>query len=185
MHNDTSSNAGDVRNADEITRVKLRDGSAIQLRPIRPDDIEREREFIEGLSPESRFHRFLSGNFHPSPALLERLTDIDHRRDEAYVALAERDGKIMQIGVGRFFSDTDGKQAEFAIAVADAWQRKGLATLLMQKLMQAATARGIEKLYSVDAVENADMRDFAEHMGCARDADPQDHTRVIHSLYVR
>ena len=169
----------------ESYRAMLRDGSTIQIRPIRADDVERERDFIEGLSPESRFHRFLSGNFHPSVALLKRLTDIDHRHDEAYVALAERDGKTVQIGVSRFFADQDGNSAEFAIAVADAWQHKGLATLLMEKLMQAAKARGIEKLYSIDAVENANMRDFAEHMGFARDGDPQDHTRVVHTLYLR
>lgn len=172
----------DTRN--QLCNAVLEDGSKIQIRPIRADDVEREREFIEGLSPESRFHRFLSGNFHPSTALLKQLTDIDHARDEAYVALTESDGKTVQIGVSRFFADKNGKNAECAIAVADAWQHKGLATLLMQKLIDTAKMRGIEKLYSIDAMENADMRVFSEHMGFTRTTDPDDPTRVVHSLYL-
>lgn len=43
---------------------------------------------------------------HPSTELIEKLTDIDHRRDEAYIALTERNGKQIQIGASRFYSDS-------------------------------------------------------------------------------
>lgn len=158
------------------------DGSAIIIRPICAEDAEREREFIENLSPESRYHRFLSGMVHPSAALIKKFTDIDHARDEAYVALSEQSGKQVLIGVSRYYSDTDGKGCECAVTVADAWQHKGLGTLLMQRLIQTAKARGIERMYSIDSIEDGDMHEFAAHLGFARTANPDDRTQVIHTL---
>lgn len=176
-----SSSKTSVDNHDTWTST-LDDGSAVTIRPIRPDDAAREREFIANLSPESRYHRFLSGMQHPSEAMIKKFTEIDHDRDEAYVALIEQNGKPVQIGVSRYYSDADGKGCECAIAIADAWQHKGLATLLMQRLIKTAKARHIERMYSIDAVENAGMRDFAAHMGFKREINPDDHAQVIHTL---
>ena len=162
----------------------LDDGSAVTIRPIRADDAERERQFIENLSPESRYHRFLSGMAHPSAALIKKLTEIDHSRDEAYVALVEQNGQSVQIGVSRYYADTDGKRCECAVAVADAWKHKGLGTLLMQRLIKTAKARRLQRMYSIDVAENADMRDFAAHMGFKREINPDDHTQVIHTLTI-
>ena len=163
----------------------LHDGSAVIIRPIRADDAERERQFIENLSPESRYHRFLSGMEHPSSALIKKFTEIDHDRNEAYVALIEQNGKSVQIGVSRYYSDADGKSGECAITVADAWKHKGLGTLLMQRLSKTAQARRIERLYSIDAVDNAEMRNFAAYMGFQHETDPNDHTQVIHTLTLK
>lgn len=160
----------------------LDDGTPVTIRPICTDDVERERQFIENLSPESRYHRFLSGMVHPSEALIKNFTDIDHYRDEAYVALIEQNGKAVQIGVSRYCSDADGKSGECAIVVADAWQRKGLGTRLMQRLIKAAKVRNIERIYSIDTVVNDEMHDFATHMGFKREINPNDHTQVIHTL---
>lgn len=162
--------------------ITLDDGTAVTIRPIRADDAERERQFIENLSPESRYYRFLSGMTHPSAALIKNLTDIDHCRDEAYVALIEQNGKPVQIGVSRYYSDADGKRGECAIAVADAWKRKGLGTRLMQRLIKTAKARNMERIYSIDTVANDEMYDFARGMGFQRETNPNDHTQVIHTL---
>lgn len=186
MHSSThiSSHAFDTCPADPKAEwtIKLDDGSAITIRPIRPDDAEREREFIENLSPETRYHRFLSGMLHPSKELLNKLTDIDHHRDEAYIALTEENGKPVQIGASRYYSDADGKSCECAVIVTDAWQKRGLGTVLMQRLIKTAKARRIERMYSIDTVENADMYEFAAFHGFKREANPEDHTQVIHTL---
>ncbi len=186
--NPSSRNASSLVNAtcpSDATAVwttTLADGSSVTIRPIQADDAEREREFIENLSPESRYHRFLSGMVHPSPTLLKKLTEIDHVRDEAYVALIEKNGKLVQIGVSRYYSDANGRRCECAVSVADAWKHKGLGTLLMQRLVKTAKARHLESMYSIDTVENADMRDFAAHMGFTREVNPTDHTQVVHTL---
>jgi N-acetylglutamate synthase-like GNAT family acetyltransferase len=162
--------------------VHLSDGSVVTIRPIRRDDGELERAFIENLSNESRYHRFLCGMVHPSSDLIKKLVEIDHDRDEAYVALGEQDGKTVLIGVSRYFSDQDGKSCECAVVVADAWQHKGLGTLLMQRLIKTAKARNIQRMYSIDSVENSDMYDFAAHMGFKRESNSDDLTQVTHTL---
>ena len=163
-------------------RTALDDGSSVTIRPIGADDAEREREFIENLSPEARYHRFLSGMVHPSAAMIKKFTEIDHDRDEAYVALTEQNGKTVQIGVSRFYSDADRKSCECAIAIADAWQHKGLGVRLMQRLIATAKARGIERMYSIDSIEDGDMSEFAAFLGFTAAANPDDRTQVIHTL---
>lgn len=180
--NSTSNRDNLQENPESTWTAVLSDGSNITIRPIRAEDAERERQFIENLSPESRFHRFLCGMSHPSPTLIKTLTDIDHDRDEAYVALIEQNGKQIQIGVSRYCVDGDGKSCECAIAVADAWKHKGLGTLLMQRLIKSAKARHIERMYSIDTADNTDMHDFAAYIGFRRETNRQDHTQVIHTL---
>ena len=56
----------------------LRDGSKVTIRPILKEDVELERKFIEGLSPQSRRYRFLYSIVTPTNALLKQLTEPDH-----------------------------------------------------------------------------------------------------------
>ena len=182
MNISSQSNAICPRDESVDSRIELYDGSVVTIRPIRPDDYEREREFIENLSNESRYHRFLCGMVQPSSDLIKTFVEIDHDRDEAYVALIEQNGKLVLIGVSRYFSDPDGKSCECAVAVADAWKNKGLGTALMQRLINTAKARHIQRMYSIDSVANGDMRDFAAHMGFKREVNSRDYTQVIHTL---
>lgn len=159
----------------------LRDGSRVLVRPITKDDIELERAFIEGLSPQSRRFRFLALIKSPSEALLKQLTDLDESREAAFIALTAGSGKPGEIGVARLSAQADGK-AEIAVTVDDRWQGKGLATLLMKRLIDVARERGIGTLYSIDAADNHAMRDLAVHLGFTCKPDPQDAAQVIHSL---
>lgn len=160
----------------------LADGSAVLIRSIRPDDAERERAFIESLSLESRYFRFLDALKSPSPELLKKLTDIDWQRAAALVALIGSGAAQRQIGVARFSLDDDNESCECAIAVADDFQHKGLGTLLMRHLIELARARGIKQLYSLDAADNGSMRDFAKQLGFTHKIASDDATLVVHSL---
>jgi hypothetical protein len=103
----------------------LRDGTRVLIRPIEKDDAALERAFLERLSPESREYRFL-GQMNFSNDMIKRLTDIDYRRDMAFVALRHEAGETREIGVSRFCISDDGTSCECAVAVADEWQGKGL-----------------------------------------------------------
>src|SRR6202158_4897859 len=79
----------------------LRDGTRVLIRPIGKDDAALERAFLERLPPESRECRFLDQmNF--SDDMIKRFTDIDYRRDMAFVALRHEAGEKREIGVSRF-----------------------------------------------------------------------------------
>jgi GNAT superfamily N-acetyltransferase len=159
----------------------LRDGSQVTVRPIKKGDIELERRFIEELSPEARRFRFLGGMSAPSDALLQKLTLLDAEREAALIAVTDAAGGPREVGVARFSALPDGT-AEVAVTVSDDWRHRGLATLLLNRLAGIARVRGIRSLYSIDAGNNAAMREFAAHMGFERRTDPEDATQVIYTL---
>lgn len=160
----------------------LRDGSHVIIRPIGKKDIPLERAFIERLSPESRRMRFLGQVKQPSEDLLRKLTDIDYRRDMAFIALVHRDGQTQEVGVSRYSTSADGKSCECAVTVSDDWHNKGLATLLMRHLIDVARSRGIRSMVSYDAIDNGPMRELAGFLGFERKADPEDRRMVVHRL---
>ncbi len=161
---------------------KLRDGTAVSIRPITDEDVTLERRFIEGLSPQSSRFRFLGEVKTPSPELLRQFTHLDHASEVAFVALIADGTGDREIGVSRYSARTDGLSCECAVAVSDEWQQRGLATLLMGHLIDVARQKGIASMYSIDANDNFAMRDLAEHLGFQRKTDPDDASQVIHTL---
>lgn len=99
--------------------VVLADGEVIHLRPLLPDDLSALRDFVDGLSDESRYFRFFSYR-RPGNAELAKLVELDAERR---MALAATDHSGL-IGVGRYIWDDDQKAAEIAFAVADAHQSR-------------------------------------------------------------
>ena len=160
----------------------LRDGRNILVRPIRHQDTTLERRFIKRLSPRSRRLRFLSTMSSPSNALLKLLVDIDPVREVALIALTGDGSQEQEIGVARLSADADGRACEFAITVSDEWQRNGLGSLLMQRLIDEAVARGLESMHAIGAASNDAMRDFAGHLGFQRQSDPNDATQMLYTL---
>jgi len=163
-------------------REKLRDGTSVLIRPISAADVDIEREFIEQLSPQSRRYRFLGEIATPGSALLDRLTHPDPGHEAAFIALVADGAHKREIGVARFSADKDDRSCECAVAVADEWQGKGLASLLMRHLIEIARQRGYGRMYSIDARANEGMHELAEFLGFERRADPDDATQVVYSL---
>jgi GNAT superfamily N-acetyltransferase len=162
-------------------RESLGDGTQVLIRPICKDDGDMERAFIESLSPMSRENRFL-GQLKASDDVIRQLTDIDYERDMAFIALHGGAGEQTEIGVGRFCLAKDGESCECAVAVSDAWQRKGLGTLLMGHLIDVARQRGIKRMVSIDMAENLAMRHLAESLGFDRKIEDDYPSQVIHTL---
>lgn len=160
----------------------LKDGTRVLIRPIHKEDAAIERAFLKRLSPESRRLRFLGQMSEPSEELIRNLTEIDYRRDMAFVALVHRDGEKREIGVARYSTSADGKNCECAVTVGDEWRNRGLGTLLMQHLIDVARSRGVQSMMSIDGAGNTGMRDLARFLGFRRKRDPDDPALVIHTL---
>jgi GNAT superfamily N-acetyltransferase len=154
----------------------------VLVRPITKKDVSLERAFIKRLSPQSRRLRFLGQIGEPSDRLLRDLTDLDWRRDAAYIALVHRDGEEREIGVSRYGLGPDGTSCECAVTVDDEWHGRGLAVVLMRHLIDLARSRGIGSMFSMDAADNAPMRELAQFLGFERKADVDDPGQVIHTL---
>ncbi|SFS13925.1 Acetyltransferase (GNAT) domain-containing protein [Dyella sp. OK004] len=160
----------------------LNDGSHVLVRPIRPEDRERESHFIERLSPESRHFRFLGEIREANPALLDQLVNVDYKKSMAFVALVHDNGELREVGVSRYSASGDDQHCECAVTVADDWQHRGLGVALMRHLIGVARHNGFRQMFSMDAASNEPMRDLAKYLGFDRKRDPQDAAQVIHSL---
>ena len=159
----------------------LADGREAVIRPMNPSDFEAEREFITALSPESRRFRFQE-QVVASDELVAQLVDIDHSRQEAFVAVAEDAGKERIVGVSRYALANEPGTCEIAVTVLDAWQGFGLGKLLMQRLIDAARERGLRRMVSLDFAENHHMTHLARHFGFTTTPDPDDRTQFVHAL---
>jgi acetyltransferase len=148
-----------------VQRARLRDGSPVTLRPIRPEDEGIEQEFVRNLSDESRYFRFRDAVRELSPRMLSQLTCVDYDRHLALIAVTEHDGRELQVGVARYVASDDGRNCEFAIAIADDWQRKGLGSRLMSALMAAARERGVREMYGEVLAGNQKMLEFTARLG--------------------
>ena len=89
---------------------------------------------------------------------------------------------MREIGVCRFGTEDVAWRGECAVVVSDDWQRRGVATLLMNHLIDNARKRGLLQLYSIDVADNPGMRALAERLGFARARYPEYPGEVIHTL---
>ncbi len=141
--------------------LQLGDGTRLRVRPMRPEDVERERRFFDSLSERSRYQRFMQHLPKLPPQMLARFTQLDYDRELALVAV--RDDAFL--AVGRYAPNADGRTAEFALVVADAWQGKGLGRELLERLCRAARDAGYKALYGQILEANREMLDLARRLG--------------------
>jgi acetyltransferase len=144
------------------------DGIAYRIRPIRPDDAGREREFIAGLSAQSRYQRFMHHLREPGAALIEQFVNVDRHRTMALVAVMDEAGAERIIGVARYAAD-DNNECEFAVAVADSWQSRGVGSTLVPQLFAHATQQGFRTIYCTILADNQRMVELAEWLGLTVD----------------
>lgn len=135
--------------------ARLADGALIDVRPIRPDDKRALSLGLNRLSERSIQRRFLTAKPRFSQAELRYLTELDGRDHVALVAsLADRRGNRM-LGVARFVRlDHRPEVAEAAIVVVDAWQGRGVGSLLGVRLAEAARARRIKRFSATILSDN-------------------------------
>lgn len=127
------------------------------LRPIRPEDAELEQDFIHQLSDQSKYFRFMESINELSQTSLVRFTQIDYDREMAMVVTYQENGKENMIGIARYVINTDGKTAEFAIVVSDAWHSLGIGSRLIAALINIAKDKGIQLLEGAVLASNAAM----------------------------
>jgi len=164
----------------ELIRTRyLFDGSEVLIRPIRPADAPMEQDFVQHLSADSRYRRFMSTMLELPPGKLKYLTEIDYVRHLALVAIIRRDGHEVEIGVARYVAGPSGADCEFAIAIDDEWQGSGVAGILMLTLIAAARARGFQRMEAFILSTNDKMIKFARQLGFAVRRDPDDPGMVV------
>lgn len=132
---------------------RLRDGTAVTIRAIRPDDKERLLKAFRALERESIYTRFFTAKSELTPDDLRRLTEVDQKRDVALVATVG--AEEMLVGGGRYMSS--GAIAEIAFTVEEDYQRQGIASRLLRHLAHIGRANGIAQFEAYVLAQNASM----------------------------
>jgi RimJ/RimL family protein N-acetyltransferase len=134
----------------------------VRLRPIRPDDAAALTALHDRLSPETVYQRFFTVMRHLSPDWARILADVDQDRRAAIVGESS-DGQL--VGVARYGWDEESNDAEIALVVQDAWQDRGLGTILLTVLLAHAASRGIARFRAYVLADNHRMLRLIRELG--------------------
>ena len=140
---------------------KLKDGTAVTIRAIRPDDKERILEAFRNLDAESIYTRFFGHKSQLSDRDLKTATDVDFENTVALVVTIQGvDGKEIIIGGGRYVMyDPPNleRSAEIAFTVEEDYHGKGIASRILKHLIQIAREKGVRQFEAEVLRENTAM----------------------------
>ena len=148
-----------------VREVKLRDGTPIILRPIRPEDEPLWLALLASCSRESIYSRFRYFFFWQSHEVASRHCYIDYDRELAIVAEIGEGTERRLVGVGRLIAEPGRKTAEYAVLVQDRWQDKGLGGLLTDYCTEIAKTWGIRTVTAITTTDNPRMIAVFEKRG--------------------
>ncbi|HET9287921.1 MAG TPA: GNAT family N-acetyltransferase [Gaiella sp.] len=148
----------------DVVDVILRDGSTLRLRPPAREDAESILDFFRALSEQSlymRFHGFPS----LGPQVVEQVLDSDWAERGALLGSLVEDGSERVVALANYARLRDPTAAEAAFAVADAYQRRGVGTRLVEQLAERAARHGIERFVAEVLPDNRKMLGVFEALG--------------------
>lgn len=149
---------------------RLRDGAALRMRALRPEDEPMLIELAAHMSREDLRLRFFTTVPGLSHTVAARLSQLDYDRELGL--LAESDD--VPLGVAHFFADPDKLRAEYAIAVRSDWKGRGVGFVLMTRLIDIARQRGIGELAGEVLRENQPMLQMCRELGFTISPQPAD-----------
>lgn len=156
-----------------VSRTGLRFG----VRPARPDDAAGLSEFFRHVSPEDLRFRFLTTVREVGHDRLATMTEVDHRRTESFVALAE-DGKTI-IATGMLACDAALEQGEVAISVRSEYKHKGVGWELLRYICRFAKGRGVKTIESLEDRQNHEAIELEREQGFEVEECPDDVRLVV------
>jgi acetyltransferase len=163
-----------------VSAEEMDDDTPIVVRPIRPEDEPLMVKFHESLSEESVYMRYFHMMKLDQRTAHERLTRIcfiDYDREMALVA--ERSdpdsGEREILGVARLSRrGAPPGEAEFSILISDRFQRRGLGTLLLGRLLEVGRAEGLRLITAEILLDNRPMQRLSERLGFHLRRDTED-----------
>ena len=153
-----------------VSQFTMKDGTEVSLRPIRPDDEPLMAQFHQTLSGRSVYMRYFYSLSLKSRVAHERLVRICHVDDEREVALVvdytnKSTGQQQILGVGRLIRLDAQDEAEVAILVSDQYQKQGLGTELLRRLIQIARGQKLHRVSGELLRDNLAMQIVVKKLG--------------------
>jgi acetyltransferase len=152
-----------------VSSWKMKDGTQILIRPIRPEDEPAMIAFHETLSERSVYLRYFHMEKLSERVAHDRLIQkcfIDYDREMALVAVRAGAGGAEEIlGIGRLSKNVGTREAEVAVLVTDKVQRQGLGMEIVRRLIIVARDEKLESIEANTLPENIAMRALASGLG--------------------
>ena len=148
----------DVRHYE--VRETLKDGTAVTVRAVRPDDGNRIHTAFRGLDRETVYTRFFGYKNDVTEAELAKITGVDFDRDVALlVTIGDGPEEIVIGGASYFDLDAEPpvRSAELAFTVEEDYQGLGIASSLMRHLVAIARQKGLSQLEADVLARNPPM----------------------------
>lgn len=146
------------------TPWRLKDGTEVLLRPVRPEDEPMLFDLFNGLSEQTMIERFFSPIKDMTHEMLVRFCNIDYDREIAIVAYL-KDGETNRIiGISDIIIDQN-MESQFAVLIHDAFQGQGLGRKLIDTLIAIAQERGLSRINGIVLTENARMLKLLRRLG--------------------
>ncbi|AXK39451.1 bifunctional acetate--CoA ligase family protein/GNAT family N-acetyltransferase [Crenobacter cavernae] len=165
--------------SDKVRDAVLRDGTPVQIRPVRPEDAQMQQAFVANLSEESRYNRYMSSIKQLSQMMLVRFTQLDYDREMAMSMVHEGENGEEQLAIARYITDPDNESCEFALVVADAWQGRGIGPMLMNVLFDAARDQGLKLMHGEVLAGNKAMLKLMHKLGFSVNVHPEDRSLTV------
>jgi len=151
--------------AELIDVAHLTGGERVVIRPVLPQDRELLVRFFHDLSPAARCSRFMHPTSEPSLKLIRQFTQVDYATHVALIAEIFAEGRETVIGEAGYARAVERSSAEVSVSVAERWQRKALAKLMLAKLECGAAAEGVRRIVGETFADNETMISLARKAG--------------------
>jgi GNAT superfamily N-acetyltransferase len=145
--------------------VRVARAEELIIRAVGPRDAHRLRDYVRGLSSETRRSRFLGALSELAPTRLDGLIHMLPPREILLLALACSSGHTEIVAEVMLVIGPNSERGEIALSVTDQWQRRGLGTLLLRELETRARAVGARYLFGEVLRTNTAMKCLARQQG--------------------
>jgi acetyltransferase len=164
-----------------VSEWKLKDGTSVALRPIKPEDETLFYELFKSLSEETMRFRFFQIIKDLPHETLTRYCNLDYDREIAIVAEAQKDKRRI-IGVGRLILEPGRKNGEFAVVVGDEWQGLGLGSKLIDSIIQIGRDMNLTSIFGYVISMNVKMLHICTAKGFKTEQIDEEVTKVTLDL---
>lgn len=165
---------------DHARSARLPDGTRVFLRALRAADLEHAQAYFSGFSEQSKYLRFMT----PTPTLTAEtlalvVAALHEARAGISVAIIDHGQQELLIGGARIVPTQRRSCCEFALSIVDAWQGRGLGTILMREAVRLARQLGYHRIEGSVLTINSKMLKVAQRLKFRLRTDPEDPSVTI------
>ncbi len=150
---------------EQTETIEMADGLRVRLRAIRPEDEPAWKDLLRRSTQESLWKRFRYLFKEATHEMASRFCFVDYDREATLCAEIFQDGGPLLIAVARLVADPDHHSADFGILVADAYQRRGLGSLMTRRAVEIGKKWGLRRIHGETTTDNQSMIKIFRDLG--------------------